>query len=149
MRQDSLYLPNDTPLSERRICQDILRDLEKELLQYNPYVRDFLRICETPEEEIQDAAFVISEKERPAEAGSRTYTSHNLSEVSVMMPDAIGNRDIVVRKRGGGIQEFKDTNRAADPLHFVLLHSRGADEWSPDLKLQRNVRVVKNEAEDG
>ena len=66
-----------------------------------------------------------------------------------MLPDAIGNRDIVVRKRGGGIQEFKDTNRAADPLHFVLLHSRGTDGWSPDLKLERNVRVINDEAEDG
>ena len=35
-----------------------------------------------------------------------------------MMPEQVSSRDIVVKKRGGGIQEFKDTNRAADPLHF-------------------------------
>ena len=36
-----------------------------------------------------------------------------------------------MRKRGGGIQEFKDTHRAVDPLHFVLLYLRGTDGWSP------------------
>ena len=42
-----------------------------------------------------------------------------------MMPEAIGSRDIVVRKRGGGIREIKDAHRSADPLPFVLLHSKG------------------------
>ena len=58
--------------------------------------------------------------------------AHNLTEVSVMMPEEVGSRDIVVKRRGGGVQEFKDTNRAADALHFVLLHSRVHDGWSPD-----------------
>ena len=85
-----------------------------------------------PQEEIQDASFVITEKQKPRNAGPRTYTSHHLKEVSVMMPDEVGSRDIVVKRKGGGVQEFKDTNRAADPLHFVLLHSKGHDGWSPD-----------------
>ena len=49
-----------------------------------------------------------------------------------MMPEQVGSRDIIVNRKGGGIQEFKDTNRAADPLHFILLHSLGHDGWSPD-----------------
>ena len=49
-----------------------------------------------------------------------------------MLPEEVGSRDIVVNRRSGGIQQFKDTNRAADPLHFVLFHSKGHDGWSPD-----------------
>ena len=49
-----------------------------------------------------------------------------------MMPEAVGSRDIIVHRRGGGVKEFRDTNRAADPLHFVLLHPTGANGWSPD-----------------
>ena len=59
-----------------------------------------------------------------------------------MMPEQVGSRDIIVKRKGGGIQEFKDTNRAADPLHFVLLHSRGHDGWSPD-----QIRVAEEEAD--
>ena len=81
---------------------------------------------------MQEAAFVITEKEKPSTAGTRTYTAHNLSEVSVMMPEEIGNRDIVLRRRTGGMQHMKDTHRAADPLSFVSLHPRGQDGRSFD-----------------
>jgi hypothetical protein len=74
-----------------------------------------------PEEEMQEASFIITEKQKQKDAEARAYTSHHLTEVSVMMPDEVGSRDIVVKRKGGGVQEFKDTNRAADPLHFVLL----------------------------
>lgn len=37
-----------------------------------------------------------------------------------------------MQRRGGGIQNFKDTNRGADPLHFVIFYSKGHDGWSPD-----------------
>ena len=79
------------------------------------------------EEQIQEASFVITEKQKPKNSGPRTYTAHNLSEVCAIIPDAAGNRDIIVNRRGGGIQQFQDTIRAADPLHLVLLHSKGHD----------------------
>ena len=131
-RKNNLYLPKYTSPTERHTVEGLLLELQEELREHNPYIRDFLQICQIPEDEIQEAAFVISEKQKPQNAGSRTYTSHHLTEVSVMMPEEVGSRDIVVKRRGGGVQEFKDTNRAADPLHFVLLHSKGHDGWSPD-----------------
>ena len=140
-RKNSLYLPKDTPRSERAICEQVLLQLQDELRENNPFIRDFLHICQVPEEEVQEASFVNTEKQRPANTGPRTYSAHNLSEVSVMLPEAVGNRDIIVKRRDGGIQEFKDTNRAADPLHFALLHSRGHDGWSPD--------QIRFAAEDG
>ena len=124
-RVNNLYLPKDTSASERRIVEQILMQLQNELRENNPYIRDFLQICQIPQHEIDEASFVITEKQKPRNAGTRTYTSHHLKEVSVMMPEEVGSRDIVVRRQAGGIQQFKDTNRAADPLHFVLLHSKG------------------------
>ena len=49
-----------------------------------------------------------------------------------MMPEEAGNRAIILKTRGGGIAEIKDTYRSADSLHFVLLHPKGTDGWSPD-----------------
>ena len=131
-RNNNLFLPNSTSASEKRVCLSIAQDLRRELAACNPYVQDFLQICNIPDPELPEASFVISEKVRPKDAGSRTYTSHNLSEVCAMMPEAVGSRDIIVHRKGGGVKEFKDTNRAADPLHFVLLHPTGANGWSPD-----------------
>ena len=128
----NLYLPSGIPGKVRRTCEELLIDLQNTIHQHNVYVRDVKQICQISDDDLEHASFVISEKLRPADAGARTYTSHNLSEVSVMMTEAVGNRNAVVSKGRGGIQKFKDTNRAADQLHFVLLHSRGTDGWSPD-----------------
>lgn len=131
-RKNNLSLPKDTLPTERRIVEEVLLELQEELKEHNPYIRDFLQICKIPEKEIQEATFVITEKQKPNNAGTRTYTSHHLTEVSVMMPEEVGSRDIVVNRRSGGVQEFKDTNRAAGPLHFVQQHSKGHAGWSPD-----------------
>lgn len=64
--------------------------------------------------------------------GSHTYTAHNILEVSAMIPENVGNHDAFVRKREGGIHEFKHTNRAEDPLHFVLSYSKGTAGWRSD-----------------
>ena len=125
-------MPKDTSPTERRVVEELLLELQNELRENNPYIRDFLTICQIPQDEIDEASFVITEKQKPKNAAPRTYTSHHLTEVSVMMPEEAGSRDLVVRKRAGGIKQIKDTNRAADPLHFVLLHSKGHDGWSPD-----------------
>ena len=90
-RINNLYLPVGTPEKERRICEELLIEIQNELHEHNVYVRDFQQICQIPDEKIGNASFVISEKARPTNAGPRTYTSHNLSEVNVMMPEAVRN----------------------------------------------------------
>ena len=107
-----------------------MAQLQEELKEHNPYIRDFIQICNIPEDQLANASFVITEKQKPQNAGPRTYPANNQTEVSAMMPEEVGSRDIVVRKTGGGIQQFQDTNRAADALHFVLLHPKGHDGWS-------------------
>ena len=72
-------LPKDTSESEKRIVEEILIQLQNELREYNPYIRDFLQICQIPQDEIDEASFVITEKQKPRYAGTRTYTSHHLT----------------------------------------------------------------------
>ena len=65
-----------------------------------------------------------------------------------MMPEEVGTRDIVVRRKNGGIQQFQDTNRACDALHFVLLHPKGHDGWSPDQIQVGNEEEEEEEEEE-
>ena len=73
-------------------------------------------MCQIPDDDLSEASFVITEKERPADAGSRNYSSHNLKEVSVMMPDGVETRDTVIKWKSGDITEIADTSRGTDPL---------------------------------
>ena len=57
-RANSLYLPRGASENERRICESILQDPQRELREHNPYIRDFLKICKIPEEQIRAASFV-------------------------------------------------------------------------------------------
>ena len=51
-RANNLYLPRGTSQNEQRICDSILQDLQQQLQQHNPYIWDFLQICEIPEDQI-------------------------------------------------------------------------------------------------
>ena len=44
---------------------------------------------------------VITEKCKPKDAPPRTYNVHNLQELSIMMPDEVGSRDIIKRNVEG------------------------------------------------
>lgn len=107
---------------KKKTAEGILIELQQELKDCNPYIRNFIQICEIPNEELSNATFLISENERPGDAHSKTYTSHNLTEVSTCMPEDYAERGVIVRKRGGGIKEFNDRRRSSNPLHFVLFH---------------------------
>ena len=71
-RNGPLYLPTSATPAEIANCQTIFSDLKAELEHYNPYVHDFLQICDIPIDQLDEAAFVISEKHVPPTAGPRT-----------------------------------------------------------------------------
>lgn len=86
-RKNNLYLPRDTSPAERRIREIVLIELQDELKENNPFIKDSLQICQILETGMQEAAFVITEKQKPRNAGTRTYTSHHLTEVSLVVPE--------------------------------------------------------------
>lgn len=103
---------------ERIICEQILIELPEEMRHYNPYVRDFLQICQVSDEEIDEASIVITKKQKPRDAGTRTYTTHHLTEVSVVMPEQVGRRHIVVRKEVAELNNLKIP--IAQPMLCIL-----------------------------
>ena len=90
------------------------------MLDINPYVNDFLHICEIPEEDIKEGKLVISCKARPdGEHEHRYNTQQSLSEVSIL------TNSQPLRKRGGGLQYVNYIHPSAQPLHFTLLFPYG------------------------
>ena len=93
-------------------------------------MQDIMHICEIPDEELSDGKLIISCKERPKGSHERKYNiQQSLSEVSVLTNSMPG--DMVLHKRGGGLQKVYDIHPSAQPLHFVLLFpfgTKGYDE---------------------
>ena len=87
------------------------------------------------------AYLVINADARPAGEHARRY-NRRLVEVSLHMTDEPGSRDVVLRLRRGGLQIISDTNRAFDPLHFVILFPNGTDRWHLDLTHVNSTKRV-------
>ena len=84
---------------------------------------------------------VISCKERPKDAHERKYNlQQSFSEVSVLTNSMPG--DMVIRMRGGRLQEIFDIHPSAQPLHFVLLFPYGTKGYYEALKHIDNVKRV-------
>ena len=54
---------------------------------------------------------------------------------------------ILLRHRDGAHFETDETNRAYDPLHFVLLFPCGDDGWQP--RIPRRMQTEEENDEDG
>jgi hypothetical protein len=61
------------------------------------------------------------------------------TEVAVIVPgdgdEATEPRDIVLRRRGGGLRRINETSPMYQALHYVLLFPTGQLGWYPDLEL--------------
>ena len=101
--------------------------------EINPYVKDFIHICEIPDEDLKEGKLVISCKDRPKGTHERTYNKQtSLTEVSILTNSEPG--DIVLRKRDGGLQFVYDIHPAALALHFTLLFPYGTDGYNEQTK---------------
>ena len=147
MRIKNMNLP--TSLSSKQIdtITKVMSKLQNLLAEVNPYVKDFKHICEIPEDEIKDGILVISCKALPKGAHERTYNKQtSLTEVSVLTNSQPG--DLVLRKRGGGLQFLYDIHPSAQPLHFTVLFPLGTNGYSDRMqhaKGDTNRRVTPRE----
>ena len=96
------------------------------LKQCNPYVHDFIQICELNECDLLNAKVVINPKAKLINEHMRVHNV-NLNELAILSDETASSNDIVVRKRGWGLSEVSDTHRSYDPLHFVLLFPMGSE----------------------
>ncbi len=145
IRLQNMKLPRGTTSRIRNVLVSILRRLQEEL-QDNTYIKDFKTACEIPESELSHCRLVINASVRPRDGHARLY-NRSLCEVSVLINEQPGPRDIILQLRGGGLREIKGTQRSADALHFVLAHLLGHDGWHLELKqVNPNIHDVHGNA---
>ena len=127
-RIDNMHLPKNLPKQDIGIIRSIMKKLQELLKQINPYVKDFIHICEIPETELMEMKLVISAEARPAGEHERRYNKQDsLTEVSILTNSH--PHDLVLRKRGGGLTFVSDLNPSAQPLHFTLVFPWGTKGW--------------------
>ena len=132
-RVNNMCLPETLTIMETKLLIEIMDKLQHMLKDVNPYVKDILHICEIPDADLAEGKLIISCKERPIGSHERKYNvQQNLTEVSVLTNSVPG--DMVLHKRGGGLQTIYDIHPAAQPMHFVLLFPFGTKGYDPELK---------------
>jgi hypothetical protein len=128
IRLGNMRLPASMSRNTRNILANVLRRLQDLLRARNPYIRDFITASEIPDDHLSHCSLVINVSVRPQQGHSRVY-NQSMSEISVLLNEEPGPRDIILQQRGGGIREVSDTHRSSDALHFVLIHPLGHDGW--------------------
>ena len=136
IRLGHVRLPASTSAAVQGRLLNLLRQLQALLRDNNPWVQDFIMAGEILAEEVEHRRLVISAAARPAGQHERRYNAaEGLREVAVLIGDEPANHDLVLRRRAvegpGALQYIDETNRACDPLHFVLLFPLGTAGWHP------------------
>jgi hypothetical protein len=134
-RFNNMSLPSNLSKAQTTIIQNSLQKLQEILKTINPFVKDLLHVCEIPDDELRDGTIIISckKEDRPKDSHDRRYNlQQTLSEVSVLTNSVPG--DLVMRKRGGGMQQIYDLHPAAQALHVVLLFPFGTLGYSEHMQ---------------
>ena len=106
---------------------NVLASIQEVLHENNHLVKSFKRAMEIETPAVQ---LVLSEKRAPRNEHIRRYNLPQGSEVAVVIPgDDVGNLDIVIQKRGGGLKRISTLHRLYDPLHYVIPFPYGTEGW--------------------
>ena len=126
----NMYVPPNLSKTQKENLKGLLEDLQKLIHKHNPFVKDFLMILEMEDDRILEGKIVISAAEKPLNEHPRRYNAPlNYNEVSILTNEK-GNHDLVLHKRGGGVQEISDLNPRGMPMHFTLLFPTGHLGWN-------------------
>ena len=127
IRFNNMILPNDISIQERTVLQELLQKVQDCLHENNPFIHDFKQILDIPEEDIANGKLIICAKAPTGEHARRYNAQLDLKEVSIVTN--CQNHDLVLHKRGGGLQTVSDLNPNGMPLHFTLLFPYGTKGW--------------------
>ena len=140
LRYKNMHLPGTVTITEKIKLGEILTKVQQTLHHVNPFIMDFKQIMEIPEDEMLDGKIVISAKEPTGEHPGRYNQQTNLKEVRILTN--CKPHDLVLQKRGGGLQTLNDMNPSGMPLHFTLLFPYGTHGWNPEEKHSDGKRRV-------
>ena len=144
-RYQNMYVPNSMTQPQKQMLEATLATVQKALHTSNPFIKDFKQIMEIGDEQLPQGKIVISAKSRPTGEHARKYNEQlNLQEVSILTSSE--RHDLVIEKRGGGLQSISDLNPKGMPLHFTLLFPHGTFGWDPSTPHQKGKgRVTTRE----
>ena len=140
-RFQNMMIPTNATITEKNELKKLLPKIQGMMHLHNPFVRDFRMIMEMSEEDLSHGKIVISASQRPTNEHARRYNTHtNLQEVSILTNES--PHDLVLYKRGGGLQHIHDLNPKGMPLHFTLLFPKGTYGWDQHEKQTGGNRRV-------
>ena len=134
----------------QQLNQNILVDLGAAILQNNTYAQTFHSLQEwARRDRPNDYRMIIHADKRPLAEHARRYNNPQTSEVAAIIPGAecgeVGNRDIVLHKRGRlnsrqnqVLDKIPSNHRSNDPLSYVCSSVSRRQGWMA----QRNVHGV-------
>ena len=131
-RFQNMILPENLTKPQKIKLKQILDAIQSEIHRVNPFVADFKQILEIDDEELAGGKIVICAKAPNNEHARRYNLQTNLKEVSVLTTE--GRHDLVIMKRGGGLQFVSDLNPKGMALHFTLLFPYGTYGWDSEAK---------------
>ena len=143
-RFDNMVIPSNMSNAHKDLLREAVQIAQDEIHQHNPFVKDFKQIVEMPEDEFVEGKIVITAKTPINEHERRYNAPTNLQEVTILMSP--GKHDLVLQKRGGGLQTISELNPKGMPLHFTLLFPYGTYGWNPDeIQAVGNKRISTRE----
>ncbi|UYV63108.1 hypothetical protein LAZ67_2003162 [Cordylochernes scorpioides] len=112
------------PITKPHIVS-ILQDM---LHQHNPYVHLFTASIEKMPS--PDYKLVIKADKAPPGHHPRTFNAPTINEVAiVVVQESCDRRDIVLSKRGSGVQRINEFHRSYDALQYPLVFWNGQDGY--------------------
>ena len=136
----NLHIPNSISSVQKLQLKEILNTIQEIMHQHNPFIADFKQILEFDEETLAGGKIVITAKKPSNEHARRYNLQTNLQEVSILTNEE--PFDLVLQKRGGGLQTVSDLNPKGMALHFSLLFPFGTYGWDPSTKHADGIRRV-------
>ena len=128
-----------------KLKPEILRPLQEMLHDINPYVQSFKSALDILTREA-DVRIVLVAKKSPDSTNPGCYNLPSGSEVAVLMPgDQVGELDVVLHHKEGGLKRINSMHRSYDPVHYVLLLPEGQDGFSPGLTNTEGKPVSVNQ----
>ncbi|CAG8692771.1 6876_t:CDS:2 [Acaulospora morrowiae] len=142
LQQRQLLMPNLNPTT--------FTQLQTMLHEVNPYTHIFRRAAHVLQENpIQDLKIVIVKTRH-----ERQYTIPTASEVAVLMVEDSqevkpSNRDIILYKKGGGLQRISEIHHSYSSLYYVLLFPYGDSGWHPGIHINNpQAESTSNDSSD-
>jgi len=119
----------------------VMDNLQTMLLDSHPYIGRYRHayelIKEKPADEQQEVTIRLHVN---LQQDQRTHNLPTAEEIAVIIPEegvhhALDNRDVVLRARGGRLEQISQNSPSYSALHYVLLFPNGENGWHPRIPI--------------